>query len=52
MIVVCKSDNPERIDIEFIATDKDCHRIANRFYIDIELEYFNFSLVADKFYER
>lgn len=51
MIAVCKSDKPVGIDIEFIATERDYKKIANRFYKGKELEYFNFSPTAETFYE-
>ncbi len=51
MIAVSKSDKPVGIDIEFMATDRDYHKIANRFYKGKELEYFNFSPNAETFYE-
>ena len=51
MIAVCKSDKPVGIDIEFMATDRDYKKIANRFYKGKELEYFHFSPTAETFYE-
>ena len=51
MIAVCKSDKPVGIDIEFISTDRDYHKIAKRFYEGKELEYFISSPTAETFYE-
>ena len=51
MVAVCKSDKPVGIDIEFMATDRDYKKIANRFYKGKELEYFNSRSTAESFYE-
>ena len=51
MIAVCKSDKPVGIDIEFMSTDRDYKKIANRFYKGKELEFFNASPTAEIFYE-
>ena len=50
MIAVCTSDKPVGIDIEFMATDRDYKKIANRFYKGKELEEFEFSPTAETFY--
>ena len=51
MVAVCKSDKPVGIDIEFMVTDRDYKKIANRFYKGKELEYFNSRSTAESFYE-
>ena len=51
MIGVCKSDKPIGIDIEFMATDRDYKKIANRFYKGKELEHCNSFPTAEAFYE-
>ncbi len=51
MIAVCKSDKAVGIDIEFMSTDRDYRKIANRFYKNKELECFNASPTAETFYE-
>ena len=51
MIAVCKSDKPVGIDIEFMSTDRDYKKIANRFYKGKELEEFQASPTAETFYE-
>ena len=51
MVAVCRSDKPVGIDIEFMSTDRDYKKIANRFYKGKELEYFNASPTAETFYE-
>lgn len=51
MVAVCKSDKPVGIDIEFMSTDRDYKKIANRFYKGQELEYLGNSPTAEAFYE-
>ncbi|MBO5333217.1 MAG: 4'-phosphopantetheinyl transferase superfamily protein [Clostridia bacterium] len=51
IIAVCKSDKPVGIDVEFMATDRDYNKIANRFYKGKELEYYNSSPTLEAFYE-
>jgi phosphopantetheinyl transferase len=51
MVAVCKSDKPVGIDVEFMTTDRDYKKIANRFYKGKELEYFNAAPTAEVFYE-
>ena len=51
IIAVCKSDKPVGIDVEFMSTDRDYSKIANRFYKGKELEYYNSSPTSETFYE-
>ena len=51
MVAVCKSDKPVGIDIEFMSSNRDYKKIANRFYKGKELEFFNSSPTTENFYE-
>ncbi|MGN0569012.1 MAG: 4'-phosphopantetheinyl transferase family protein [Candidatus Fimenecus sp.] len=51
MIAVCTSDKPVGIDIEYIDDSRNFCRLAERFFKDSELEFFNRRKDAVSFYE-